>query len=133
MVCKGVLSASSRCSLMYSLSLRTSNTTRGSCFCLKVSAVIELTLSYTLAVFFHASNPPFKYPRVLSKPTLESLVTASCSWPGSVINKSGCLTSAIKAPTHGAKPPSRPIKIALGIWPFAKASWCLTSSMIAPV
>ena len=45
------------------------------------------------------------------------MITSS-SLPSGATNKIGCSISLIKAPTHGAKPPSTPIKIDLGINPL---------------
>ena len=71
----------------------------------------DCKLSVSKPAFFQASIPPFKYPKVLSNPTRDKRVMVSSSFPSGVINRIGCFTSLIKAPTHGAKPPCKPMKI----------------------
>ena len=111
------------CSDKNSPSFLTSNTrtSLSSIIPLSVSALIEVTVSYSLEAFFQAIKPPSKYPNVLSKPTRDKRVIVSSSRPTGVTNKMDCLTSAIKAPTHGAKLPSKPINIDLGMCPFANS------------
>ena len=66
----------------------------------------------------------------MSKPTLESLVTASFSFPFGVISIIFLFVSPIILPTQGAKLPFNPIKIEFGMCFFIKSFWCLTSRRI---
>ena len=59
--------------------------------------------------------PPFKYPLILSNPTLDNLVMASSSLPSGAKSIKGFSISSSNYPTHGANLPSRPIKIEPGI------------------
>ena len=118
-----MLFAPNACSDKNSASFLTSNITTSpfSFASLKIVAGIELTVSYSLEAFFQALKPPFKYPKVWSKPTRDKRVIVSSSLPTAVTNRIGFLTSAIKAPTQGAKPPSNPINIERGMCPLAKS------------
>ena len=57
----------------------------------------------------------------------------STSKPSGVTNKIGCFVSLIKAPTHGANCPCRPINIELGICSFTNSASFLTSNINASV
>ena len=79
------------CSLSYSLFLRTSKI---NCFFSLINfsnslALTSSTESIGFPSFLQTLIPPFRYPSVLSKPTLESLVTVSSSLPSGVINRIG--------------------------------------------
>ena len=78
---KGVNVAPRICSASNSPCLRTSYIAAllSSILVFNSSTVIPLIVSYSLEAVFQASNPPSKTPKVLSNPTLESLVTVSSS------------------------------------------------------
>ena len=94
-------------------------------------AETDLSVEILFLLFFQFLNPPFKYPMQLSYPTLESLVIASVSFPSGDIKRIFWLMSLIKVPTHGANPPSIPIKIESGINPFTNLDWWRTSKITA--
>ena len=98
-----------------------------------VCAETVCMVSISFPAFCHEAIPPTKNPSVLSKPTRDKRIITSSSLFSGATNKIGCFTSLIRAPTQGAKPPSIPINIELGIWPCMKSSWFLTSKIIAPV
>ena len=78
---------------------------------------MDLTESIFSFDFFQTSNPSFKYPNTLSKPTLDNLVIVSTSKSFSQTTNILVLISLITEPTQGAKPPFNPIKIEPGINP----------------
>ena len=91
-------------------------------FDFKSSAEMVSMVSNSLPAFFQDLKLPSRYPRVLSKPTRAKRVIVSSSRPSGVTGNKGCSTSAIRAPTHGAKLPSKPMKIERGMCPFTKSS-----------
>ena len=94
---------------------------------------MRFTVSISKPAFFQASKPPSKCPIKLSNPTRVKRVTVSSSSPGSVTKIIGCFTSAIKAPTQGAKSPLIPMFMDCGTYPFAKLPLSLVSKIKAPV
>ena len=76
---------------------------------------IERIFSVEYPADFQLSIPESKYPIQLSKPTLDSLVIASSSFPFSTIKIISWFISFKISPTQGANLPLNPIKIEPGM------------------